>query len=133
MTHTLYLDALLILLLAWSPGRPQAPVSSDSRWIVKVAGRDQRQIKGTNCHPLEYFTNARHLKDFDYVHHIPKPYLEGISDEVESKRRGEIDGFAVYDVIHHVDASEAPPGRLIRCASKGKLNLFRFDFLTCVT
>ena len=23
--------------------------------------------------------------------------------------------------------------RLIRCASKGKLNLFRFDFLTCVT
>ena len=108
MTHTVCLDALLILLLAWTPGKPQAPVTSDSKWIVKVAGRDQPQIKGTNCHPLEYFTDGSHLKDFDYVHHIPKPYPEGISDEVESKRRGEIDGFAVYDVIHHVDASEAP-------------------------
>jgi hypothetical protein len=76
--------------------------------MVRVAGRDQRQNKGTNCHTLEYFTDANHLKDFNYVHHIPKPYPEGISDEVESKRRGEINGFGVYDVVHRVDASELP-------------------------
>ncbi len=48
------------------------------------------------------------MKSFDYVHHIPKPYPEGITDEVESKRLGEINGFTVYDVVHHIDANEAP-------------------------
>ena len=108
MTYTLRLDALLILLLTWPPGKPQEPVAPDSRWNVKVAGRDQRQNKGTNCHPIAYFTDASHLKDFDYVHHIPKPYPEDINDEVESKRRGEINGFSIYDVVHHIDVSEAP-------------------------
>lgn len=108
MIRALGPSALLIVLLAWPPGRSQTPVPSDSRWAVQVAGRDQRQNKGTDCHALEYFTDASHLKDFDYVHHIPKPYPEDITDEVQSKRRGEINGFAVYDVVHRVDTSEAP-------------------------
>lgn len=76
---------------------------SDARWAVKVAGRDQRQNKGANCHPFEYFTDSSHLRDFDYVHHIPKPYPDGIHDDIKTKRRGEINGFVVYDVVHTID------------------------------
>jgi hypothetical protein len=108
VTKNSTLNLLLAFPLLCSAATPQTGTPSDTRWAVKVAGRDQRPTKGPNCHPLEYFTDSGHLKDFDYVHHIPKPYPEGISDEVESNRRGEINGFAVYDVVHHIDAGEAP-------------------------
>jgi hypothetical protein len=101
------LGFLLALSLLCPPATPQN-IPSNVRWAVKVAGRDQRQNKGSNCHSFEYFTDSSHLKDFDYVHHIPKPYPDGINDEVESKRRAVINGFAVYDVVHQIDAGEAP-------------------------
>ena len=105
---TKLLVPILLAPLTLCPPAGSQSLPSDVRWAVKVAGRDQRQTKGTNCHPFEYFTDSSHLKDFDYVHHFPKPYPEGISDGVESKRRGVINGFAVYDVVHQIDAGEEP-------------------------
>lgn len=101
------LGFLLTLPLLCPPTSPQS-ISSNVRWAVRVAGRDHRQNKGSNCRSFEYFTDSSHLKDFDYVHHIPKPYPEGINDEVDSKRRGEVNGFVVYDIVHRADAGDAP-------------------------
>jgi hypothetical protein len=111
-TKTMFNSSDLALLLAlqlfWPVASRQASAPQEWRWAVQVQGRDRRLVKGTNCRPLDYFTDSSHLKEFDYVHHIPKPYPEGIYDEVETKRRGEIAGFVVYDVVHRVDVSETP-------------------------
>lgn len=103
---------LLGLTFLGAATNPQT-APSDARWAVKVAGRDNRQNKGANCHPFEYFADSSHLKDFDYVHHNPNPYPEGIHDDIETKRRGEMNGFVVYDVVHSIDGSDggdAPAG-----------------------
>jgi hypothetical protein len=101
------LGFLLSLTLLCPSASPQS-ISSNVRWTVRVAGRDRRQNKGLSCHSFDYFTDSNHLKDFDYVYHFPKPYPVEIDDVVESKRRGTVNGFVVYDIVHRIDFGDAP-------------------------
>lgn len=82
---------------------PRGGPPVDSRWTVTVAGKDRRANKGPDCHPLQYFLDSNNLKEFDYSHGLLGPYPADIKDDVHSERRGEIDGFAIYDVIHEID------------------------------
>jgi hypothetical protein len=105
---TIIVNAVLILVLGQPHAIPQVNPSADIRWAVQVTGRDRRPNRGLNCHALEYFSDPSHLKSFDYTYNFPKPYPDGIADNVQMQRRGEIQGFAIYDVVHKIDVSDAP-------------------------
>jgi hypothetical protein len=107
----LIVNALLIFAVGQPHTIPQADPSGDIRWAVQVTGRDRRPKKGPNCHALEYFSDPTHLKSFDYTYSFPQPYPDGIADDVQVHRRGEIQGFAIYDVVHKIDSSDAPDNR----------------------
>jgi hypothetical protein len=46
------------------------------------------------------------LRDFDYSHDLWGPDPEDVRDDVSSARRGLIQGFAFYDVVHNIDNGE---------------------------
>ena len=51
------------------------------------------------------------MKEFDYSHGLLGPYPAEIKDSVRSERRGEVNGFAIYDVIHEIqDGEQNVPG-----------------------
>jgi hypothetical protein len=94
---------LITFLVACPVAISQGELPANSRWTVTVNGKDRRPNKGLSCHALQYFLDSNNLKEFDYGHGLLGPYPAQITDNVESERRGEVNGFAIYDVIHEID------------------------------
>jgi hypothetical protein len=107
VTNNSIVNALVVLLLICPVARSQMGTPVDPKWDVTIAGKDRRPNKGVNCHPLQYFLDSNNLKEFDFL----GPYPADIRDSVRSERQGEVNGFAIYNVIHEIeDGDRNVPG-----------------------
>lgn len=103
MIKKLLLSVLVTFLLACPAARSQKPAAPNSKWTVIVADDGPHPTnKRINCHALPYFQDAKNLKEFDYGGDLLADSPEDNFDKVDLHRRGEISGFAIYDVIHRI-------------------------------
>jgi hypothetical protein len=91
-----------LALFAVIASQAHAQVSDDSpRWTVQIADDPSREPKKTECHPIEYFQN--NLKQLD-----PDAFQTIADDQSSVQQIGAINGFAIYDVIHHFEETAGP-------------------------
>ena len=88
-------SATFVVVLLSPQVLPQVS-TPDSRWTVLFAEDPGLSFKRTECHPLQYF--LANIKNFTNV--FPQTWTPD-QDQTSARRVGKIDGFEIYDVIHH--------------------------------